>query len=426
MAENSGSSGIASYSIRGHMVVFHEDRHEYYVDGALVPSVTELIRKYSELHGLDDYTSVPSGTMRKAASQGISLHEEIERYEKDGVQGSSEEFRNYLDLKAKCGIRVEASELPVLIFDGEDRPVCAGRLDISGTVTGGSAIIDIKRTARIYKSKAALQLNLCRLGFIQSYGEKCEQLFVMRLRHGASEFARVPVDEKSAYDVLAECLPSSCAKPEPEADKASGAGDRNASAADKGRGAEAQSDSRGGTAPRSGGAERGQGPEVSAERRAREAACAERAEHLREASWFWRFFPLLTAHLLLLMVLSDSVIGWEAALHLVLTFSTACLVAWPILAITPVKKAAEDAFFLGAGALVLKAAAFVSGWYFSGVGAFLNTTGAFVAIAGLVFGFASRGTSAEGYDRMGRWFSGIAYVLCTISSVSYLEGLAGS
>lgn len=204
------------------MVVFHEDSHEYYVDGVKVPSVTELVRKYSELHGLDDYTTVPSGSPRKAAPKGTTIQQEIERYEKDGAEGSSEEFRNYLELKGKCGIKAESSGLPVLIFDGSGKPVCAGRLDLCGTVMGGSAIIGIRRTAKIYKAKVSLQLNLYRLGYKESYGEPCESLYVLRLRRSASEFARIPVDENYAYALLRECLPSFSENPAPDAEKRQG------------------------------------------------------------------------------------------------------------------------------------------------------------------------------------------------------------
>ena len=134
----------------------------------------------------------------------------------------------------------------------------------------------------------------------------------------------------------------------------------------------------------------------------------------------------MTAHLLLLMLLSGTVIGWEAALHLVLTFTAAGLIVWPVLMVTPVTKSAGNSVFIGAAALVLKGIAFVGGWYFSSIGSFVNGTGAFVAVAGLVLAAASRGTSAGGDDRTGLWISGIAYVLCMISTVSYLSGLAGN
>ena len=424
MAENSGSSGVASYSIRGHMVVFHEETHEYYVDGVKVPSVTELVRKYSELHGLDDYTAVPSGTQRRAAPQGPTLQQEIERYEKDGAEGSSEEFRNYLELKGKCGIKAESSGLPVLIFDGSGKPVCAGRLDLCGTVMGGSAIIGIRRTAKIYKAKVSLQLNLYRLGYKESYGEPCESLYVLRLRHGASEFARIPVDENYAYALLRECLPSFSENPEPDAEKAAGADTAARAGAEPEPESEAQEQPA--AAPRKDAPKREDSPEEKAARGEREAECAGNAERLRDISWFWRFFPALAAHLLLLMLLSGTVISWEAALHLVLTFTAAGLIVWPVLTVTPVTKSAGNSVFIGAAALVLKGIAFVGGWYFSSIGSFVNGTGAFVAVAGLVLAVTSRGTSAGGDDRTGLWISGVAYVLCMISTVSYLSGLAGN
>ena len=48
----------------------------------------------------------------------------------------------------------------------------------------------------------SLQLNLYRIGCIQSYGKACDRLFVMRLRKNVSEFREFPVDENAARDVL--------------------------------------------------------------------------------------------------------------------------------------------------------------------------------------------------------------------------------
>ena len=43
---NSGTSGSASYTIRGHSLVFRGDTNEYQADGVKVPSVEELLRRH--------------------------------------------------------------------------------------------------------------------------------------------------------------------------------------------------------------------------------------------------------------------------------------------------------------------------------------------------------------------------------------------
>lgn len=203
------SSGSTSYSIRGHSVVFYEGPHEYYVDGVKVPSVTELLERYSRLHGLDDYSNIPQDVLRRAAARGTALHNEIEQFEKFGTRGSSEEFWNYLTLKSRYGVRVESSELPVIIFDESGKPVCAGRLDLIASLNGQTAVGDIKRTSRLYPEKVSLQINLYRIGYMQSYGKSIDRLFVMRLRKSVSQFVEFPIDEKAAWAVLRECNNSS-------------------------------------------------------------------------------------------------------------------------------------------------------------------------------------------------------------------------
>ena len=204
---NSGTSGSASYTIRGHSLVFRGDTNEYQADGVKVPSVEELLRRHSELRGLDDGAAV-SADEKKRAENAAALREEIGRYEKECAEGSSGEFRNYLSLKKSRGIKAESAMLPVLIFDEAGKPACAGMVDLSGTVNGVPALIGISLAERMSQGRAALQLNLCRLGLMQSYGKACDKLFVMRLLHGSAELSEVPVLEEAAYALLRECLPS--------------------------------------------------------------------------------------------------------------------------------------------------------------------------------------------------------------------------
>lgn len=402
---NSGTSGSASYTIRGHSLVFRGDTNEYQADGVKVPSVEELLRRHSELRGLDDGAAV-SADEKKRAENAAALREEIGRYEKEGAEGSSGEFRNYLSLKKSRGIKAESAMLPVLIFDEAGKPACAGMVDLSGTVNGVPALIGISLAERMSQGRAALQLNLCRLGLMQSYGKACDKLFVMRLLHGSAELSEVPVLEEAAYALLRECLPSFRAEsPVKPQDSGSGA-DPAAS----------------GTPPHGAGGWQ-EAPEQAPE---------EKAERLRDVSWFWWFFPVLILHLLILMLFSGAVIGWWAALYLILTFTAGCLIAWPVIASSPVTEAAGNSLFLGVVAIILKGAAWGGSLFFGGMGDwvgsicdFASGTGAFLALAGIVFGITTRGTSAINEDRNGLVASGIAYLLCTPSSVSFLSGLAG-
>lgn len=132
------------------------------------------------------------------------------------------------------------------------------------------------------------------------------------------------------------------------------------------------------------------------------------------------------------MLFSGAVIGWWAALYLILTFTAGCLIAWPVIASSPVTEAAGNSLFLGVVAIILKGAAWGGSLFFGGMGDwvgsicdFASGTGAFLALAGIVFGITTRGTSAINEDRNGLVASGIAYLLCTPSSVSFLSGLAG-
>ena len=436
---NSGTSGSASYTIRGHSLVFRGDTNEYQADGVKVPSVEELLRRHSELRGLDDGAAV-SADEKKRAENAAALREEIGRYEKEGAEGSSGEFRNYLSLKKSRGIKAESAMLPVLIFDEAGKPACAGMVDLSGTVNGVPALIGISLAERMSQGRAALQLNLCRLGLMQSYGKACDKLFVMRLLHGSAELSEVPVLEEAAYALLRECLPSFRAE-SPVKPEGSGSGAGSAAPGTHAHGAggwqdapEQAPEEKAAPAPEPAAGQSGtENAETAepAEPTEREAECKRKAERLRDVSWFCWFFPVLILHLLILMLFSGAVIGWWAALYLILTFTAGCLIAWPVIASSPVTEAAGNSLFLGVVAIILKGAAWGGSLFFGGMGDwvgsicdFASGTGAFLALAGIVFGITTRGTSAINEDRNGLVASGIAYLLCTPSSVSFLSGLA--
>lgn len=181
---------------------FDENLHKYYLDGRLIPSITNVVEWYTQQYGHNDYSTVSQSILQRAAAKGIALHREIENYEKNNIQGYSSEFYNYLEIKDRHRISVQSSELPVIIFDESDNPICAGRIDLVASIDGQDALCDIKRTIRIYSQKTSLQLNMYRIGYLQSYGKVSNKLFVMRLREDVSEFVEFPVDEREARDVL--------------------------------------------------------------------------------------------------------------------------------------------------------------------------------------------------------------------------------
>ena len=65
-------------------------------------------------------------------------------------------------------------------------------------------IADIKTTATLDKEYLAYQLNLYRVGYMQSYGEDIAQLYGVHLREDKRKLVKIPINEGAAWDIINE------------------------------------------------------------------------------------------------------------------------------------------------------------------------------------------------------------------------------
>lgn len=180
-------------------IEFDEPTHTYFVDGLVVPSVTQVLRaKFNK-----KYNNIPPAVLNKAASRGTKIHKAIEDFVKLGIDDGSEELANFNFLAKHYGYTPEASEIPVAIeVDGE--VVCAGRLDLILRMPTTLAVADIKTTSTLDKEYLGYQLNLYRIGVQQMYGEDIGELYGIHLRGDKRKFVKIPVNEDMAYSILDE------------------------------------------------------------------------------------------------------------------------------------------------------------------------------------------------------------------------------
>jgi hypothetical protein len=181
--------------INGKRVEYIDETHTYIVDGVEVPSVTQLISAVLP----SPYKDIEPGVLKQAADKGIALHEEIEQFELHGIMGSSVEFNHYLYLKKKHLFEAVENE-KLIIIEYKGKVVCAGRLDMIMHMEGmnGLGVGDIKRTYQLHMSHLKLQLNLYRLGYMQSYGKEITYLRCIHLRNWTYSFVEIDVDESYA------------------------------------------------------------------------------------------------------------------------------------------------------------------------------------------------------------------------------------
>lgn len=192
---------ITTWNIKGHIVEFIDDIHQYLVDGCMVDSVTQILSiKYK-----NDYASVPPAVLNNAAQRGTAVHKAIENFNVSGYDDGSEEVRNFKFLQKQYGFEVLDSELPIVIFK-DDMPIACGRLDMTMLIDGQTGIADIKTVSSLNKEKIAYQLNLYRIGLMQSYGVDAKFLKIIHIRNGIRKVIDSPVNEGMAWELIDEFL----------------------------------------------------------------------------------------------------------------------------------------------------------------------------------------------------------------------------
>lgn len=187
--------------IRGHTLEYFDKDHVYLVNGVMVPSVTQILKKQFGRK----YAFVDEDTLRRASEAGTAVHGAIENYCKHGEVRDLKELRNFLFLQKHYQFEVIESEVPVILFK-DWKPVCAGRLDLVLEMGGEIGGADIKRTSVLDKWYLAYQLNIYRIAYWQCYGAEWKFLRGVHLKDDTRKFVKIPIAEDLAWKLVDKYL----------------------------------------------------------------------------------------------------------------------------------------------------------------------------------------------------------------------------
>ena len=195
---------METFSIKGGTLEYFDDTHTYLYDGIMLQSVTQILGvKYK-----NDYASVPPAVLDNASKRGTAVHKAIENFNVSGYDDGSEAVRNFKFLQKQYGFEVLDSELPIVIFK-DDMPIACGRLDMTMLMDGETGIADIKTVSTLNKEKIAYQLNLYRIGLMQSYGVDAKFLKIIHLRDGIRKVIDSPINEGMTWELIDKYLEES-------------------------------------------------------------------------------------------------------------------------------------------------------------------------------------------------------------------------
>lgn len=192
---------METFNIKGGTLEYFDETHTYLYEGLMLPSVSRILE--SKFNG--EYKNVPHAVLNNAAQRGTAVHKAIENYNNSGYDDGSEAVRNFKFLQKQYGFEVLDSELPLVIFK-DDIPIACGRLDMTMLIDGQTGIADIKTVSTLNKEKIAYQLNLYRIGLMQSYGVDAKFLKIIHLRDGIRKVIDSPINEKMTWELIEKFL----------------------------------------------------------------------------------------------------------------------------------------------------------------------------------------------------------------------------
>lgn len=180
--------------------IFNKANHTYTLDGKILISVTQLMRK----HGLaPDYSGVNEAVLQRKAERGTLIHEEIERYIKHGELGFTSEQDDFIGFAKELGLVNMRAEQIV------NDDLVAGTIDLMaeraidigyGDKMYKKVLADYKTGTAVDKEAVRWQLSL----YKRLSGEKFDEFYVFHL---CEKSKYIPLEHIPAEEVekLLEC-----------------------------------------------------------------------------------------------------------------------------------------------------------------------------------------------------------------------------
>lgn len=158
-------------------LIFFDDRHEYQVDGEIVPSVSEILRFISR----EVYGDVTQFRLDHAADRGHNVHSACEQLDRFGSAEIDAEIEPYIN--AYIQFRKDHKPVWSKIEHAMHSETFgyAGTLDRYGVMEGRLVIIDIKSSYKVEKALVTAQLNAYAI-LAEENGLPVIDLFVLHLR----------------------------------------------------------------------------------------------------------------------------------------------------------------------------------------------------------------------------------------------------
>ena len=158
-------------------IKFDENLHKYTVDGKEVISVTQLLQKHRIT---PSYDAVDKELLRVASERGTLIHEEVEKWIKEGDNGFTEESEkicDYLFERADEKSKIISEQMVA-------NDIVAGRFDVLYTHAKKLVLTDIKTGNTKHLFGWSWQLSLYKYLYEKMYGKEIDSLQILWAKNG--------------------------------------------------------------------------------------------------------------------------------------------------------------------------------------------------------------------------------------------------
>lgn len=158
-------------------LTFEEEKHQYFLDDSLIPSVSEILKPIHERI----YGKINPKVLKKAAERGTKIHRAIEFMSKYDLKKFDEEISSYLEAYKKFRSDYPTWELLNSEYRTYHKSLLYGMtIDELYKTEKGIVLLDIKTTNETYLNSWSVQLSAYKAGY-ESQHEKVIKTYILKL-----------------------------------------------------------------------------------------------------------------------------------------------------------------------------------------------------------------------------------------------------
>ena len=180
-------------------LTFEEEKHQYFLDDSLIPSVSEILKPIHERI----YGKINPKVLKKAVERGTKIHRAIEFMSKYKLSKFDGEISGYLEAYKKFRGDYTTWQLLHSEYRTYHKSLLYGMtIDEVYKTEKGIVLLDLKTTSEMYLNTWSVQLSAYKSGY-ESQHEKVIKTYILNLM-GDGEYQLFELSDK--FSVFLSCL----------------------------------------------------------------------------------------------------------------------------------------------------------------------------------------------------------------------------